>query len=117
MKTDHRAALGRAVRTLWLDERGSVGWVSTILATSIFTLGVLVGLTTLRDHVVQQYGDVSVGLDHLDQSWSYTTGIDLNGDGDSTDPGECEFRGSFSDSSTLSDPVGAAPADLVFFAP
>lgn len=98
----------------WRDECGTVSLTSMLVATGIFSLGVLVGLATLRDHVVQQYGDVAVGLDHLDQSWSYETGIDNNGDGDCIDPGECEFQGEFIDTSTLNDPVGSAPADLEF---
>lgn len=72
------------------------------------------GLATLRDHLVQEYGDMAVAIDHLDQSWSYSNGIDCNGDGDYTDPGECEFRGQFVDSSNLSDPAGDGPADIVF---
>jgi hypothetical protein len=102
---------------LWKDERGTVSWISMILATAVFSIGALVGLATFRDAVVQQYGDVAVGLDHLDQSWSYRTGIDANGDGDCTDPGDCEFEGEFTDVSTLTDPAGAAPADIVFVAP
>lgn len=104
-------------RELWRDERGTVSWISMIMTTVVVAFGAIVGLATLRDHVLQQYGDVAVGLDHLDQSWAYKTGIDLNGDGDCIDPGECEFEGEFVDSSTLVDPPGAAPADLVFFAP
>ena len=112
-----RDSVCRTARRLWGDESGSVSWVSMILATSVFTLGVLVGLSTLRDHVMQQYGDVAVGLDQLDQSWEYQYQIDLNGDGDGTDPGECEFSGRFVDSSTLTDPATTAPAGLVFVAP
>lgn len=110
-------ALRRVCHDLWSDESGSMSWVGTILATSIFTLGMLVGLSTLRDHVMQQYGDVATGLDQLDQSWRYEYDIDLNGDGDSNDPGECHFEGRFDDTSTLTDPAGGAPAGLTFVAP
>lgn len=97
---------------LWQDTRGSAAVASTILVTTIVSIGALVGLVTVRDHVLQQFGDVAVGLDLLDQSYSYQVGVDGNGDGDLTDPEDCLLQGSFSDSSTLTDPAGNAPAGL-----
>jgi hypothetical protein len=52
-----------------------------ILLTTIIGLGVVVGLTTMRDHIVQQFGDVAISIDALDQSFS-TSNM-----GSFTDPG------------------------------
>ena len=97
---------------LWHDQRGSTTVASTILVTTILSIGALVGLVTVRDHVVQQFGDMAVGLDALDQSYRYAVGVDGNGDGDLIDPEDCFLTGGFSDSSTLVDVPGDAPACL-----
>jgi len=78
---------------LWRDQGGGMPIVSTILLYVILVLGMTVGLVTLRDQIVQEYGDLSVALDHLDQSW------EVDGTG-------------FTDSSTLVDPPHAEPAGL-----
>ncbi len=54
---------------LWKDQRGAVTAVSALLLYTILILGVIVGLATLRNQIVQEFGDLSVALDHLDQSW------------------------------------------------
>lgn len=82
---------------LWRDRRGGIPALSTLFLYTILVLGMTVGIITLRDQIVQEYGDLAVALDHLDQSWEVT----VNGD----------TRG-FSDSPTLTDPVDAEPAGL-----
>lgn len=59
----------RIATRLWQDERGIVPAVSVLLLYTVLVLGVIVGLVTLRDQMVQEFGDLSVGLDKLDQSW------------------------------------------------
>ncbi|MEI7701427.1 MAG: hypothetical protein WCK86_16630 [Planctomycetia bacterium] len=43
-----------------------------ILIGTLVSIGVIVGLAEYRNAVVQEYGDVSAALLHLDQSWSLT---------------------------------------------
>ncbi len=95
------------------DESGMHSPASMVLVFSITVIGSIVGLATLRDHIVQQFGDVSVALDSLDQSFRYSFYSDRNGDGDFNDVGEFRFDGSYTDDSpTLRDINGVPPACL-----
>ncbi len=100
------------VADLWHDERAAVSPISVVLTTTILTLGAIVGLTTLRDHITQQYGDVAVALRNVRQSYDYTVGVDVNRDGDIDDPEDCVMSGHFSDRVDIEDAAGAAPACL-----
>lgn len=91
----------KLIAHLWRDQRGGVPVVSLILIYVIVVLGVTVGLITFRDQVVQEYGDVSVALDHLDQSWSVTVG-----------EGDEAVTIGYEDEPSLEDPVNAEPAGL-----
>jgi hypothetical protein len=106
------ATQGALFLRLWRDCQGTTSVASTILVTTIVAMGAMVGLATLRDHIVQQFGDVAVGLDHLDQSYAYNIEIDGNGDGDFNDPEDCIMRGRFEDISELVDVTGDAPGCL-----
>ncbi len=54
---------------LWRDTSGAVSAVSVLLLYTILILGMIVGLSTLRNQFVQEFGDLAVALDHLEQSW------------------------------------------------
>ncbi len=58
-----------------------------------------VGLVTLGNPFVQEFGDLSVALDHLDQSWEVRHSW------------ETTSRG-YKDTSTLTDPNGTEPAGI-----
>ena len=106
---------GGRLRDLWRDERGSATFVELILITATVALGGIVGLVAVRDQVAQEFGDVAVSLDQLDQSFSYAISVDANGDGDLTDPEDFILTAAYADPApTLTDPVNAAPAGLVF---
>lgn len=60
----------RIGQTLWRDERGSTGAMGLLLLATIVAIGAIVGLATLRDQVVQEFGDIAVALESLDQSFS-----------------------------------------------
>lgn len=92
-----------SVERFWRDQHGAVSGLSTLLLTVIMAIGVLAGLVVVRDHVVQEFGDVSVGLDNLDQSFSYEIIIDGQ---------VCISVDHDEDAATLTDPANAAPADL-----
>ena len=70
----------KLLKCLWCDETGFVASADLILVTTVLILGVLVGLVTLRDQIVQELGDLAGAIGHLNQSYSYT--------GDTGDGGE-----------------------------
>ena len=58
------------IRRLWHDQNGFVVTTDALLFGTILVLGSLVGLVTLRDHLVQELGDVGAALGNLNQSFS-----------------------------------------------
>lgn len=107
--------------------------MSLILITAIIGIGAVVGLVAIRDHVATEFGDVAVGLDKLNQSFSYVVSVDGNQDGDFDDVGgpgpDFIFKAGYPaepnddgtptafDTSTLNDGNNSAPACLTFVAP
>ena len=83
----------KILRRLWRDQRGSTLLAANLLLYSVLVLGVIVGLVTLRDQLVQEFGDLAVALESLDQLFH------VDGAG-------------FTDSSPLNDPAGEEPAGL-----
>lgn len=55
---------------LWRDERGAASAASLMLLVTIVALGAIVGLTTFRDQVVQELGDLATAITSLDQSFA-----------------------------------------------
>ncbi len=100
--------IGRLVE----DDRGATAPMGVILVTSILSLGAIVGLTTVRDHIVQQFGDTAVALRELRQSYYFSVAIDKDRDGDPDGPDDCLMTGEFTDTVDLVDASGAAPACL-----
>lgn len=62
--------LTRTVRRLWGDESGFVVSSDLILISTILVIGLLAGLVTLRDQIVQELGDVAMAVGNLNQSYS-----------------------------------------------
>jgi hypothetical protein len=58
-------------RKLWGDESGFIVSTDLILISSILVIGLLVGLVSLRDQIVQELGDVAVAVGNLNQSYSF----------------------------------------------
>ena len=56
---------------LWGDESGFIVSTDLILISSILVIGLLVGLVSLRDQIVQELGDVAVAVGNLNQSYSF----------------------------------------------
>jgi hypothetical protein len=54
----------------WNDQSGETSILSLVLICTIIAIGATVGLTTFRDQVVQELGDVSVAIESLDQSFN-----------------------------------------------
>jgi hypothetical protein len=57
-------------RNFFRDESGWIGTLELLLISSIVTFGMIVGLAAYRNALVQEYGDLSASLLHLDQSFS-----------------------------------------------
>ncbi len=95
---------------LWSDDRAMHSPESMLIMLAVTVIGSIVGLATLRDHVVQQFGDAAVALDHLNQSYSFSFSRDGNGDGDFNDDGDFNVSGSYlDDSPNLRDRAGQPP--------
>ncbi|PHS12718.1 MAG: hypothetical protein COA78_07990 [Blastopirellula sp.] len=67
---------------LWHDERGFVQSTELILITVIAVIGLIVGLSVIRDSVTQELGDSAAAVGQVDQS--YSIDVPGNGHGDST---------------------------------
>jgi Flp pilus assembly pilin Flp len=67
-----RSSVVEVVKSFFRDEAGGLHTVEFILIGTLVSIGVIVGLAEYRNAVVQEYGDVSAALLHLDQSWSLT---------------------------------------------
>ncbi len=89
-------------RQIWRDDSAVVVSIELILILTVLILGLIVGLATLRDKVVNELGDLAVTFGSLNQSFSLSgaTGhhsssagsdfIDLVDDGDGPDTPGCE---------------------------
>lgn len=58
--------------------RRGASTVDIILHTTILAIGMIVGLSTFRDQLVQYMGDTAAGLHALNQSYSLTVTINGN---------------------------------------
>lgn len=81
---------------LWTDESGSADYLFLILMLTVCVVGILPGIATMRDQVVQQFGDMAVAFDSLDQTYS----VNVNG----------VISEYYDDPPTLDDPDGSEPA-------
>lgn len=59
-------------RLLWADDRGFVVSTELVLVAVLVVVGMLVGLATLRDQVVQELGDVAVAVSDVNHSFSFS---------------------------------------------
>ncbi len=56
---------------LWNDQAGFVISAELILVATILVIGLIVGLTTVRDQVVQELGDLALAIGNVNQSYTY----------------------------------------------
>lgn len=64
--------MGKSISTtLWGDESGFVVSSDLILISSVLVIGLLVGLVSIRDQIVQELGDMAVAVGNLNQSYSF----------------------------------------------
>jgi hypothetical protein len=91
-------------RRFWRDEHGEVGLAGVILMYAILVLGVISGLTVLRNAIVQEFGDLATALMHVDTSYSFVVGGTTHQYVDTQ-------------TTSLDVPAGQPPAGIVFTAP
>lgn len=60
------------VKRLWQDQTGFIVSAELVLISTVVVIGMLVGLVTIRDQVVQELGDLADALSEVDQSYSYS---------------------------------------------
>ncbi|REJ86880.1 MAG: hypothetical protein DWQ34_26760 [Planctomycetota bacterium] len=60
----------RLLQRLLQDECGAIAGADYILAVTILTVGAVTGLATVRDAVVQEFGDLAIGMETIDQSYT-----------------------------------------------
>jgi Flp pilus assembly pilin Flp len=58
------------LRRLYRDESGMVAVIDYIFLGTVVVIGAIVGLVTLRDAVIQELGDVGIGLENLQQNYT-----------------------------------------------
>lgn len=58
-------------RKLWQDEAGFVVSTELVLIATIVVIGLVAGLSTVRDQVVTELADVADAISALDQSYSW----------------------------------------------
>lgn len=55
---------------LWRDQRGESSAMAMILLTTIVAFGALTGLVTVRNQIVQEFGDFALAVENLNQSFT-----------------------------------------------
>ena len=58
-------------RSLWADDAGFVISAELVLVATITVIGLIVGLTVLRNQVVQELVDVAQSIGSLSQTYAY----------------------------------------------
>ena len=89
-----------ALKRLWFECDGGAYALQVILFSSIMCIGAMVGLTTFRDQIVQQFGDTAMALENINQTWSAGT-----------------FGGFVDTGTPTTDPIDSPPAGLGFTPP
>lgn len=62
----------KTIQLLWADQSGVIVSAELILIATILVIGMVVGLTTIRDQVVQELGDVAQAIANVNQSYSFS---------------------------------------------
>jgi Flp pilus assembly pilin Flp len=62
----------RLLRKLWNDEAGFVVSAELVLVATLLVIGMVVGLTSLRNQVVQELADLGAAIGMISQGYQYT---------------------------------------------
>ena len=61
----------KTMQRLWNEETGAILSAEVMLVASILVIGVVAGLSSLRDSVVTELADLAQALANVNQSYSY----------------------------------------------
>ncbi len=59
------------LQDLWLDSQGFIVSAELVLVATILLIGMLVGLVSVRDQVLQEVRDVAAGMSKTVQSYTF----------------------------------------------
>ena len=62
----------RVVNRLWADEAGFIVSTELMLIATILVIGMIVGLVSIRDQIVQELADVAGAISEVNQSFSFS---------------------------------------------
>ncbi len=62
----------KTLKALWNDESGAIISTEIVLVITILGIGMVVGLSTLRNDVVTELADTAQAIANIDQSYSYS---------------------------------------------
>jgi len=100
------------VKQLLNDEAGFVVSSELVLIGTILVIGMITGLTTLRDGMIQELVDLSAAIGSLEQSYRFNSAVAhtsaTNGSSYTDNTDYCETTGNGSDTA-----AGTAPGCLV----
>ena len=103
------------LKRFWNDDFGFIATSDLLLLCTILVLGVIVGLTTLRDQVVQELGDLAGAIGEMNQSYSFGNstivfaGATLVAAGSSFTDNADDCEGTGTEGAANNDSSGAAP--------
>lgn len=60
------------MRNLWNDEAGFIVSAELVLIATIMVIGLIVGMATVRDQVIQELADVAQAISNVNQSYSWS---------------------------------------------
>ena len=60
------------LKTFWCDDRAFVVSSELVLVATIIVIGLVVGLATVRDQVIQELADVAAAVSRGEQSFSFS---------------------------------------------
>jgi hypothetical protein len=107
-------------RKLWNDERGFIISAELVLVATLLVIGMIVGLTILRNQVVQELGDLAMAIGMLSQGYWYP-GVEKDDGGSiyaQTDGSNYEDALDACQTATASnDPDNAPPAGMSVTSP
>jgi len=60
------------LRRIWVEDAGFVVSAELVLIATVLVIGMLVGLVTIRDQVLQELADTAASVAQANQSFSYS---------------------------------------------